>query len=226
MTQKTINKRGSVTETLRQLGNCLELVSMDPHFHNISVGLYVKDGLCTVHTFSRAEGVADRLKEIRDQMAALGGVSPVEGSDNQFVFPCGQIHERPVRFLLVQAVGKSPEYAHPTGDMRVKDSRSDLVLYANGHESDEQYVYQISAQGEHKNPALRLRMVVAGFLRYGEMDKVADTEVAFPCGQRHDALMRLVLPYSRNISAVETMMDAEALRGQMTTGTLGFTPAV
>jgi hypothetical protein len=38
--------------------------------------------------------------------------------------------------------------------------------------------------------------------------------------------MRLVLPYSRNISAVETMMDAEALRGQMTTGTLGFTPAV
>ena len=39
MTQKTINKRDSVTETLRQLGNCLELVSMDPHFHNISVGL-------------------------------------------------------------------------------------------------------------------------------------------------------------------------------------------
>ena len=226
MTQKTINKRGSVTETLRQLGNCLELVSMDPHFHNISVGLYVKDGLCTVHTFSRAEGVADRLKEIRDQMAALGGVSPVERLDNQFVFPCGQIHERPVRFLLAQAVGKSPEYALPTGDMRVIDSRSDLVLYANGHESDEQYVYQISAQGEHKNPALRLRMVVAGFLRYGEMDKVADTEVAFPCGQRHDDLMRLVLPYSRNISAVETMMDAEALRGQMTTGTLGFTPAV
>ncbi len=34
--------------------------------------------------------------------------------------------------------------------------------------------------------------------------------------------MRILLPYSRNISAVEGMMEAEAMRGQMTTGTLGF----
>ena len=27
-------------------------------------------------------------------------------------------------------------------------------------------------------------------------------EVAFPCGQRHDALMRLLMPYTRNISSV------------------------
>ena len=54
------------------------------------------------------------------------------------------------------------------------------------------------------------------------MDKVSDTQVMFPCGARHDELMRLLLPYSRNISSVEGMMAAEALRGQMTTGTLGF----
>ena len=53
-------------------------------------------------------------------------------------------------------------------------------------------------------------MVVAGFMRYGEMEKVGDTEVAFSCGWQHDELMRLLLPYSRNISAVESM-----LRGQM-----------
>ena len=56
------------------------------------------------------------------------------------------------------------------------------------------------------------------------MEKISDTKVAFPCGQRHDELIRLLLPYSRNISSVESMMEAEALRGQMTTGTLGFTP--
>ena len=33
------------------------------------------------------------------------------------------------------------------------------------------------------------------------------------------------MPYSRNVSSVESMMEAEALRGQMTTGTLGFTPS-
>ena len=46
----------------------------------------------------------------------------------------------------------------------------------------------------------------------------------FPCGQRHDDLVRIVLPYSRNVSAVENLMEEEAMRGQMTTGTLGFTP--
>jgi hypothetical protein len=56
------------------------------------------------------------------------------------------------------------------------------------------------------------------------MEKVDDNEIAFPCGRRHDKLIRLLLPYSRNVSAVESMMEAEAMRGQMTTGTLGFTP--
>ena len=34
-----------------------------------------------------------------------------------------------------------------------------------------------------------------------------------------------MLPYSRNVYAVENMAEEEALRGQMTTGTLGFSPS-
>jgi hypothetical protein len=67
-----------------------------------------------------------------------------------------------------------------------------------------------------------MRMIIAGFLRYGEMDKISDNEIAFPCRKRHDGLIRLLTPYSRNISSVETMMAAEDMRGQMTTSTLGF----
>jgi len=63
------------------------------------------------------------------------------------------------------------------------------------------------------------RIVIA---RYGEMEQSGESGVAFECGMAHDQLMRVLLPYSRNISSVETMMAAEALRGQMTTGTLGF----
>ena len=197
---------------------------MDARCGNISVGLYVKDGVCTVWSFSRADGVDDRLRTIRDQMVHLGGLSPVDGRHNQLTFPCGQVHARPVKFLLTQAVGKNPEYTPPAGDMRIKDSKSSLILGVDGQEHDGRWLYQVSGEGEAPNPALRLRMVVAGFLRYGEMEKVGETEVAFSCGYRHDGLMRVLLPYSRNISAVETMMDAEALRGQMTTNTLGFTP--
>ena len=85
-------------------------------------------------------------------------------------------------------------------------------------------MYQVAGAGEAPSIPARLRLVVAGFVRYGEMEKIRDTEVAFPCRQRHDQLMRVLLPYSRNISAVESMMEAEAQRGQMTTGTLGFIP--
>ena len=222
MTQSAIAKRGQVAQKIAEIGNCLELVPMDPHFGGVSVGLYVKDDVCTVWSFSHAAGVGERLRAIRDQMVKLGGVEPVDGSGTQFVFPCGMIHVRPVKFLLTQAVTKSPDFAHPDGPMRIKDSKSPLMLTVTGVQGEDRCAYQVSGEGETRNPALRLRMVVAGFVRYGEMEKVGDTEVAFHCGQRHDGLVRLLQPYSRNISAVESMLEAESMRGQMTTGTLGF----
>ena len=223
MTQATIEKLRP-TEVLDKYGHCLELVPMDPNFENISVGLYVKDGVCTIWTFSSKPGVEARIEQIRDQLVALGGLQPVEGSVNQVRFGCGELHERPIKFLMSQAVGKAPDFAPPQGEMSIKDSRSPLTIRVSGAEQSDRYIYAVSGEGDAPNPAVRLRMVVAGFLRYGEMNKVGDSEVAFPCGQRHDALMRLLMPYSRNISSVEGMMAAEALRGQMTTGTLGFTP--
>ena len=215
-------------DVIEKYGNCLELVSMDPNFENISVGLYVKDGVCTVWTFSRKAGVEGRIEQIRDQLVALGGMEAVEGATSQVRFACGGLHERAIKFLMSQAVGKAPDFAPPQGEMSIRDSRSPLTIKVSGKvagsQRDDAYVYAVSVEGEAPNPAVRLRMVVAGFLRYGEMNKVGDTEVAFPCGERHDELMRLLMPYSRNISSVEGMMAAEALRGQMTTGTLGFTP--
>ena len=224
MTQSTTAKRGQVAERLARIGNCLELVPADPHFDGISVGLYIKDGVLTVWSFSHAEGARERLGAIRDQMVRLGGLEPVGGSDNQLVFPCGVIHMRPVKFLLTQAVTKSPDFSHTDGPMTIKDTKSNLMLTLAGAQHDGGHIYSLTGEGQARNPALRLRMVVAGFIRYGEMEKVGDTEVRFSCGWRHDELARLLMPYSRNISAVESMLDAEAMRGQMTTSTLGFSP--
>ena len=222
MTETTERLRAA--DVIERYGRCLELVPSDPSFHDISVGLYVKDGACTVWTFSRKPGVEERIREIRDQMVALGGLTPIEGTHSQVRFPCDYLHVRPVKFLMAQSVGKAKDYAQPRGDMSIKDTKSDLIISLSGGERDGRYIYEVSTEGEAANPGMRLRMVVAGFLRYGEMEKADETGVTFPCGQRHDQLMRLLLPYSRNVSAVESMMEAEALRGQMTTSTLGFTP--
>ena len=223
----TVDGRLRPAEVIQHYGQCLELVPLDRRFHDISVGLYVKDGVCTIWTFSRREGVEERIREIRDQMIALGGMEAVQGSNNQVRFPCGQLHQRTLRFVMSQAVGKAPDYAPPQGELSIQDSKSALTIHADlsgdlAEEHGGRAVYRVSLEGEARNAAMRLRMVLAGFTRYGEMEQVGESGVSFACGMAHDALMRILLPYSRNISSVETMMAAEALRGQMTTGTLGF----
>ena len=211
-------------DVLERYGQCLELVPLDKRFHDISVGLYVKGDICTIWTYSQREGVEGRIREIRDQMIALGGMEAVEGSHNQVRFPCGLLHQRTLRFVMSQAVGKAPDYAPPQGQLSIRDSKSALTIRAEltGESQSGPAVYSVSLAGEARNADMRLRMVLAGFTRYGEMEQVGESGVAFTCGMPHDALMRVLLPYSRNISSVETMMAAEALRGQMTTGTLGF----
>ncbi len=213
-----------VAEVIERYGQCLELVSVDPHFHDISVGLYVKGAITTVWTFSREPGVERRVRRIRDQLVSLGGLAPVEGTQHQVVFPCDHFHVRAMKFLLAQAVEKDPSYRLPEGAISLKDTKSALVLSVTGREVDKGWIYTVTGEGEAPNVPLRLAAVVRGFLRYGEMRKVSDTEVTFPCSHRHDELIRLLLPYARNISAVEDSLQATALRGQLTTGTAGFTP--
>ena len=53
MTSLKNAKRGRVLEVIAKYGKCMELISMDPNFHEISVGLYFKDGTGTVWTFQR-----------------------------------------------------------------------------------------------------------------------------------------------------------------------------
>ena len=213
-----------VAGVIRRYGSCVELVPVDPHFHNITVALYVTEGTCTVWTFSQKPGAQDRVEQVRDQLVALGGLAPVEGTHNQVRFRCGYLHRRAGKFLLARAVSQKPDQPQAGGRLSIGDTRSGLTLNVEGRQEKAGWVYRVSGEGEAPNVPMRLRMVAAGFVRYGEMEKVSDTEMTFPCGQRHDELVRLLLPYARNVTAVESMMEAEAQRGQMTTGTLGFSP--
>lgn len=213
-----------VAEAIGKIGRCVELIPIDRQFENISVGLYLKDGVYTVWTFSQKDGTRERIEAIGERMVALGEMTPVPGGRSGLTFDCGDLHTKPVKFLLAQAVGKSAEFAPADEPLRIKDSKSDLWISAEGNQQQDRYVYRISGEGEAPNVAIRLRMVIAGLAKYGGMDKTGEPEVAFPCGRQHDKLLRLVLPYSRNISAVESMMEVEAERGQMTTSTVGFSP--
>ena len=44
----TVTGQSPIAEQIEKLGHCIELVSIDPHFHDVSIGLFIKDGLMTV----------------------------------------------------------------------------------------------------------------------------------------------------------------------------------
>jgi hypothetical protein len=222
MAELTTARRPRIVEVIEKYGKCVELVPLDPNFHDISVGIYDNDGTATVWTFSQKPGVDGRISQIRDQLIELGGMEAVDGTGNQARLSCGLLHNRPLKFLTMQAVERPADYRLPEG--AIKDLRSPLMLSIVPSQEDGRWVYRIAGEGEAPNRGPRLRAVLGGFVRYGEMEKVGEDGVAFPCGHRHDRLAQLVLPYARNVTGVEDMLDATALRGQMTTGTLGFTP--
>ena len=211
-----------VNEVIEEYGKCLELVPIDPHFKNISVSLYEKNNVATVWTFSRKNGVSKRIEQIRDQLAKLGDLEPIETTNNQLRSSCGIMHTRPLKFLMMQAVEKSPDYSHPEG--LIKDLRSDLLLGFSTVEMDGSTGYQINAKGVAPNLNGRLRAITSGFVRYGEMIRRDNFTVSFSCGAKHNPLMQLLLPYARNVTGTQDMLEADSLRGQMTTGTLGFSP--
>ena len=75
------------------IGRRIELVPMDPHFHNITIGLYRQEesGGTTfqVHTYSGVEGAQQRVDFVTNAMSVLGGMQPAAADIRILRFPCG-----------------------------------------------------------------------------------------------------------------------------------------
>ena len=219
-------KLSIVQDTIQKYGNCESLISIDPNFNEISISLFVKDNIATVWSFSHKKGVDQRIEQIRDQLIHLGGMIPVPETHNQAQFPNGEMYKRQLKFLIRQAVEKPPDFRHPTGPITIKDLRSPLTIEVIPQESSGGCVYEVITIGEYKTAEIRKRAIIQGLVRYGDMEKIEATKAIFPNSYRRDELVRIVLPYARNITGTQDMLEADSIRGQMTTGTLGFSPPV
>ena len=214
-------QRSVVRDTIKRLGECVELVSMDPHFNDISVGLFLKGRVLTVWSYSSIPGTEDRLRQIRDRVVALGDLATVDDSDTQAEVPSGDILLQPMKFMFREAVDKDPAIL-PSGPIEAADNKSTITFVVEGSEQPDGYVYTVTARGNAERAEARIKAAVGGFMRYGECVRVTPQSFRFPDGQQHDGFVRLLLPYARNVSAVERMLEAEEMTGQMTTQTLGF----
>ena len=119
-------------EVISEYGRCIELISMDPFFNEITVGLFFKEPLITVHSYSKKDGLEDRLKQIRDRIVDIAGALPSDNF-NQATFPCEMKDgccSSPLRFVVKEAVMKDRPNDISNG-ISHKDLRSDMILSIN-----------------------------------------------------------------------------------------------
>ena len=203
---------------LLELGERMELVSMDPHFHDISISLYRNAGEgrasgFLAHSYSGRDGAAGRLGYVMQAMAVMGGMAPAPGRPGRLAFACGAEHRAAVKRLFLEACKRATGTRVAAQPMRIYDKKNDLTIDAmnvgNGR-------YRLAAAGGDANEkaAQRVDGVTRGLIKLAELEAGTQAgEARFPCGHGHDALVGLLLGRALNVRAAMREAEAAAARG-------------
>ncbi|MDP6037430.1 MAG: hypothetical protein QGG64_02675 [Candidatus Latescibacteria bacterium] len=196
------------------IGRRIELVPMDGHFEDITVGLYVQEnaqGIAfLVHTYSQREGAQTRIDFLKRAMQTLGGME--ETADGLLRFPCGDIHLLAVKRLFLDACKIGMDVDVEVRSMTILDKKSGLHISANSLSDGG---YQITADQDESGADRRIKLVAGGLAKLGELDKVEDVEdqVKFRCGASHDGLVGVLLVRAPNVRSVLRELEQAAGRG-------------
>lgn len=211
---------------LQDLGRRVELQSMDPHCHNISIALYREfNGTVpeyTVHSYSELPGTAQRVLAIANGMQRLGALQSRQ-TDTTLQFACGNDHPLAVRRTFLECCKLADPSQVPAGELSIVDRKSGLTIVAHCLGEGQ---YRITADVESAVPtsvdqgAKRVAVIVNGLRKLGEMLPVQDADgnlhedcVSFSCGQDHHPLVGLLLQRAPNVRALVREQEAAAARG-------------
>ena len=203
------------------IGRRIELVSIDPHFHDITIGLYQQQSINAttgeetpfflVHTYSHITGAADRIEEVRQAMQTLGGM--LKTPEGLLYFPCGSAHQAACRRVFLEACKLAPGTPIEPRPLNILDKKSQLTITVN---SVGDGVYSVAADGEGRGAERRITAIAGGLMKLGEMEDT-DTDsrdtVAFGCAHTHDALIGLLLVRAPNVRIVLREEEMGAARG-------------
>ncbi len=200
------------------IGERIELLPMDQHFHDISIALYRQQSDAgielTVHTYSRKEGADERIAFVAQAMAVLGGMELVGDSGATLRFPCGAAHHLASKRVFLEAckLATGSEMAARPLSIRDKKADANMIAASLGNGS-----YEMSSDGEGGKVAKRKSAVTAGLAKLAELelDEGGQDRVQFPCGQSHDALVGLLLIRAPNVRVILREQEMAASRGQL-----------
>jgi len=196
------------------IGKRIELVSMDPHFHDISIALYQQEQegrlVYLVHSYSRKEGAGDRIASLVNTMKILGGLESED--DGLLYFPCGEAHEQAVKRIFLDSCKADPAGSVTAQPLHIHDRKTGCEIRA-AYGGDG--IYQLSSEDSEQNCERRVIAVTRGLLKLGQMEEVSGShdKIAFSCGQAHDALIGLLLIRAPNVRAAIREAEMMASRG-------------
>ena len=196
------------------LGDRIELLSMDKHCDEISVGLYehpAPDGVAEylVHCYSQKDGVAARLQFITRAMKIMGDME--QTAEGRLRFACSNGHRRACQRLFLEAGKFATGEALEPRSLSIYDKKSgiDIIVESGGSGG-----YGVTAVSNDDGREKRLKAIAGGLRKLAEMEEGdADNQAFFACGQAHDTLIGLLLPRALNVRAVLREEDAAASRG-------------
>jgi hypothetical protein len=199
---------------IAELGDRIELLSMDKHCLDISIGLYEQaaaDGVpeYLVYSYSRKDGAAARLQFITGTMQTLGAMERTAAG--RLRFACGGAHRLACRRLFLEAGKLASDVSPEAKPLAIYDKKSgfDITVETNGAGT-----YSVIASGEGDGQERRAKAVAGGLRKLSEMAETGvEAEAAFACGRAHDELVGLLLPRALNVRAVLREEESAAAQG-------------
>lgn len=207
-------RKGPPMAHIQDLGSRIELVPMDPHFHDISLALYESPAdsgpQFLVHTYSRHDGAAARVAAVMAAMKVLGGMA--DAGAGRLRFACGADHRLACKRLFLEACKLAPDTAPEVRPMSIADKKSERTIRVLGSGGG---AYQVTAEGGYDGVERRLGAIGGGLAKLAELDALSEARdrVAFGCGQDHDALIGLLLQRALNVRTAMREAEERASRG-------------
>lgn len=207
------------TRRLKPIGRRIELVPMDVHCGDITLGLYEQagaDGISfLVHTYSSRDGAVGRVRYVAEAMSVLGGMATHRDRDTTLRFPCGRAHRVACRRIFLESAKLSTGSPLAARPLQVFDKRKRRNIDVTGLGEGRYLARSAGNDGTHDR---RAAVAVLGLVKLGDMEAVPGTSdrVRFGCDTSHDAAVGLLLTRALEVRAALREIENRAARGVLT----------
>ncbi len=204
------------TRRLRPISRRIELVSMDRHCDDLTLGLYEQvdaDGhTFLIHTYSSRPGAATRTRFVARAMGVLGGMEVDPNNATKLRFPCGKCHRIACRRIFLEATKLATGDSLAARPLEVFDKRKKTTIRVKSLGDGEYLIGTVGLTGGHDR---RAAVAALGLVRLGGMEAVPETSdrVRFGCRTSHDAAVGLLLTRALEVRAALREIESRAARG-------------